>query len=200
MPPKAKKLKTEDLDLDVKAENLTLNSPKISRAPLSSTKLDASSAILAENSKSKTQSQLTKFIKSDKPIAKKLKIEDSNLDLKEESLDSPKTSRVQSPAKKSEASSSLTNDSISKIQSPLTSFIKSDKEKTMNTLKLIESIAQKRSSSFTSVLDFKFNKKRVRVLTPIDNMSENCNGVLYWMTREQRVQGKFQYECKRNFN
>ena len=66
----------------------------------------------------------------------------------------------------------------------------------MNTLKLIDSIAQKRSSLFKNVLDYKFNKKRVRVLTPVDDISETSNGVLYWMTREQRVQGTIQVFLK----
>ena len=130
------------------------------------------------------------------PKAKKLKTEDLDLDLKTNNLtlDSPQASRAQSPVSKKKTNSSVaSNESTPKIQSSLSNFVTSDKvtsKEAMNTLKLIDSIAQKRSSLFKNVLDFKFNKKRVRVLTATNEMNETSNGVLYWMTRDQRVQGK----------
>ena len=124
------------------------------------------------------------------PKAKRIKIED--LDLKAENLtiNSPTTSRAQSPSIKSKAANSSEE---TKTQISLNTFFKSEKSNkdTMTQgLKLLDLIAQKRTSLFKNVLDFKFNKKRVRVLTSTDEMSETSNGVLYWMTREQRVQGK----------
>lgn len=47
-----------------------------------------------------------------------------------------------------------------------------------------------RKSVCESVADFKFNKKRVRLISANADMSESCKGIAYWMWREQRVQGK----------
>jgi hypothetical protein len=56
---------------------------------------------------------------------------------------------------------------------------------------LIEDIKNKRTSLFKSIDEFRFNKKRVRVLTETTTFPEDSQGILYWMSREQRVQGKF---------
>lgn len=50
-------------------------------------------------------------------------------------------------------------------------------------------IADIRTSVCASVAEFKFNKKRVRVLTKCKDFAEDSNGVVYWMSRDQRVQG-----------
>ena len=47
----------------------------------------------------------------------------------------------------------------------------------------------KRQNVCESVADFKFDKKRVRLVTSNAEMSETCKGITYWMWREQRVQG-----------
>ena len=47
----------------------------------------------------------------------------------------------------------------------------------------------KRLKVCDSVADFKFNKKRVRLLSSSADISENCKGIAYWMWRDQRVQG-----------
>ncbi|KAJ8310533.1 hypothetical protein KUTeg_012398 [Tegillarca granosa] len=44
-----------------------------------------------------------------------------------------------------------------------------------------------------NVAEFKFNKKRVRVLTKAKDFSEDSNGVLYWMSRDQRVQDNWAF-------
>jgi len=48
----------------------------------------------------------------------------------------------------------------------------------------------KRQNVCKSVADFKFDKKRVRLITSNADMLETCKGIAYWMWREQRVQGK----------
>ena len=48
----------------------------------------------------------------------------------------------------------------------------------------------KRQNVCKSVADFKFDKKRVRLITSNADMPETCKGIAYWMWREQRVQGK----------
>lgn len=49
---------------------------------------------------------------------------------------------------------------------------------------------EKRKAVCDSVLEFKFNKKRVRLLTSTTDMKDDCKGILYWMWRDQRVQGR----------
>ncbi|XP_076029730.1 deoxyribodipyrimidine photo-lyase-like [Oratosquilla oratoria] len=39
-----------------------------------------------------------------------------------------------------------------------------------------------------SVKEFKFNKKRVRMLTKAEDIPDGCNGIVYWMCRDQRIQ------------
>jgi hypothetical protein len=56
---------------------------------------------------------------------------------------------------------------------------------------LIEDIQIKRFNLFKSIDEFRFNKKRVRVLTEATTFPEDSKGILYWMSREQRVQGEF---------
>ena len=48
----------------------------------------------------------------------------------------------------------------------------------------------KRQKVCKSVSDFKFDKKRVRLISSSADMPETCKGIAYWMWREQRVQGK----------
>ncbi|KAJ9593744.1 hypothetical protein L9F63_014717 [Diploptera punctata] len=45
-----------------------------------------------------------------------------------------------------------------------------------------------RQATAASVMEFKFNKKRVRVLSEVTEVPERVEGVLYWMSRDQRVQ------------
>lgn len=41
-----------------------------------------------------------------------------------------------------------------------------------------------------SVMTFKFNKKRVKILTESnDEVLPDCKGIVYWMFRDARVQG-----------
>jgi hypothetical protein len=81
------------------------------------------------------------------------------------------------------------NKSTSHLQPSLDQFMNKAKKKPEETgMKLIELIAAKRKNLFKNVLDFSFNKKRVRILTKTEEVSEKSGGILYWMSREQRVQ------------
>lgn len=63
---------------------------------------------------------------------------------------------------------------------------------------LIKQITESRQKLCDSVAEFKFNKKRVKVLSKVQDFPDGKNGVIYWMSRDQRVQGKnFQYISKR---
>ena len=53
----------------------------------------------------------------------------------------------------------------------------------------IKKINQRRTDVCEDVSKFKFNKKRVRVISEEEDFSEDSNGVVYWMSRDQRVQG-----------
>lgn len=53
----------------------------------------------------------------------------------------------------------------------------------------IKEITEDRLANGASIKEFKFNKKRVRVLSQAKDIPENAQSVLYWMSRDQRVQG-----------
>lgn len=54
---------------------------------------------------------------------------------------------------------------------------------------MLELVKQYRLQYGKSILDCKFNKKRVRMLTDVDEFPQDANGgVLYWMVRDQRLQ------------
>lgn len=53
---------------------------------------------------------------------------------------------------------------------------------------LAAEIDKKRHDLFESVSAFRFNKKRVQVLTETREFPDDAQGILYWMSRDQRVQ------------
>lgn len=55
---------------------------------------------------------------------------------------------------------------------------------------LLKKIQKSRISTAESVIDFKFNKKRIKMLNQIEEVDENKSGIAYWMARDQRVQGR----------
>ena len=56
-----------------------------------------------------------------------------------------------------------------------------------------EDYHSKRKAVCDSVQDFKFNKKRVRMISEFDELPDGCKAVMYWMFREQRVEGRLSY-------
>jgi len=52
----------------------------------------------------------------------------------------------------------------------------------------LDKVKSSRLGAAASVKDFKFNKKRVRVLSRSSDVPDECEGVVYWMSRDQRVQ------------
>lgn len=67
--------------------------------------------------------------------------------------------------------------------------VTSNAPNTLDSLTLINEIKEKRARLYESVNGFKFNKKRVRVLTEAAEFPDYTQGILYWMSRDQRVQG-----------
>ncbi|KAL8578360.1 hypothetical protein ACOMHN_031734 [Nucella lapillus] len=55
-------------------------------------------------------------------------------------------------------------------------------------LDFVQRIHKRRTDLCPSVEKFKFNKKRVRVLSDAEDFDDDSEGVLYWMSRDQRVQ------------
>jgi hypothetical protein len=53
----------------------------------------------------------------------------------------------------------------------------------------VASIASKRLSTSPNVLNFNFNLKRVRNVNEVPEIPKNSSAIVYWMSREQRVQG-----------
>lgn len=49
-------------------------------------------------------------------------------------------------------------------------------------------LSSNRSKFAKSIQDFPFNKKRVKVLSAAKEIAEKRNGIVYWMSRNQRVE------------
>ncbi|KAK3914860.1 Deoxyribodipyrimidine photo-lyase [Frankliniella fusca] len=50
-----------------------------------------------------------------------------------------------------------------------------------------------RKETADSILNFKFNKKRVRILSKATEVPEDCKGIAYWMFRDERVQDNWAF-------
>jgi hypothetical protein len=61
---------------------------------------------------------------------------------------------------------------------------------------LAEKIREKRLRNYRSVLSVPFNMRRTRVLSQTKSLPLGSNGILYWMSREQRVQGLLKFITK----
>lgn len=53
---------------------------------------------------------------------------------------------------------------------------------------LVKTLEDERKGVCASILDFDFKKKRVRVLSDAKEVREKCDGVVYWMSRDMRLQ------------
>lgn len=47
--------------------------------------------------------------------------------------------------------------------------------------------------SASGILEFPFNKKRARIISTESNVKAGCEGILYWMSRDQRVQDNWAF-------
>lgn len=60
--------------------------------------------------------------------------------------------------------------------------------KTQNSGSLIDEIQKSREAK--SIMDFKFNMKRIQKLNQTEEVSDKrTGGIAYWMSRDQRIQG-----------
>ncbi|XP_076281447.1 deoxyribodipyrimidine photo-lyase isoform X3 [Lasioglossum baleicum] len=53
---------------------------------------------------------------------------------------------------------------------------------------LIDEFINNRNNTAESISTFNFNKKRVRLLSKLNDVKDDCKGILYWMFRDIRVQ------------
>ncbi|KAM8953084.1 deoxyribodipyrimidine photo-lyase-like [Pelodytes ibericus] len=58
---------------------------------------------------------------------------------------------------------------------------------------LLEAIKKFRLAASPSVSEFKFNKKRVRLVSSEDDLKDDAMGIVYWMSRDQRVQDNWAF-------
>lgn len=58
---------------------------------------------------------------------------------------------------------------------------------------LKERLVQDRRETAESILKFKFNKKRVRILSEATEVPSDCKGIAYWMFRDERVQDNWAF-------
>lgn len=149
-------------------------------------------------------SKLTKTLKAAASANKQLKIENlmgaSSKAVKSKS-DTDMATEMEQPAAKKKAliseveSSGAESDASSVKARPKTSTspaaAKKPEKEPASSIPLIEEIRNKRVSLYESVAAFRFNKKRVRILSETKEIPENSKGLVYWMSRDQRVQGYF---------
>ncbi|KAK2582266.1 hypothetical protein KPH14_004612 [Odynerus spinipes] len=65
--------------------------------------------------------------------------------------------------------------------------------KRRKTVDFIVKIEDSRKHIADSVMTFRFNKKRVKLLSPSNDINKNCKGILYWMVRDARVQDNWAF-------
>ncbi|XP_048746495.2 deoxyribodipyrimidine photo-lyase-like [Ostrea edulis] len=80
------------------------------------------------------------------------------------------------------------NGDESKEESPKKLKTESTDNKNKNDISLIKQVTESRKKLCDSVAEFKFNKKRVRILSKAKDFPDGTNGVVYWMSRDQRIQ------------
>lgn len=97
--------------------------------------------------------------------------------------------RMSDDKKKSRPKSPADSEPTPKRKPPLfTTSLAAAATDAANKPSLIDQIDSKRLEQYESIAAFKFNKARVRVLSECKEIPEDSRGVLYWMSRDQRVQ------------
>lgn len=64
----------------------------------------------------------------------------------------------------------------------------SSSKKANKTSEFLVNIQNGRLQEAEGILDFQFKKKRVKILSKAEEVAENKNGIVYWMSRDMRVQ------------
>lgn len=64
---------------------------------------------------------------------------------------------------------------------------------TINVDDFMKQIHKKREETAKSILDFNFNKSRLRIISQEQIVSDDCEGIVYWMSRDSRVQDNWAF-------
>ncbi|KAJ6641183.1 Deoxyribodipyrimidine photo-lyase [Pseudolycoriella hygida] len=82
-----------------------------------------------------------------------------------------------------------------KSNQPSTSedVLEADSKKDFESLNFKEQFENARKKTSESIIKFKFNKSRLRILSSIETVSENTKGIVYWMSRDCRVQDNWAF-------
>lgn len=62
-----------------------------------------------------------------------------------------------------------------------------------NVEEFMKKLQLKREDTAKSILDFTFNRKRLRIVSQEQMVSDNCEGIVYWMSRDSRVQDNWAF-------
>ncbi|KAM9316567.1 deoxyribodipyrimidine photo-lyase-like [Gastrophryne carolinensis] len=87
----------------------------------------------------------------------------------------------------SEASSSENSDADAKKRKM------QDKKDGAEGRSLLDAVMKSRLDTAASVSDFKFNKKRVRLMSAEENLKDDAQAIVYWMSRDQRVEDNWAF-------
>lgn len=66
-------------------------------------------------------------------------------------------------------------------------------ETKVNLDEFMNQIQKKREETAESILNYKFNKKRVRIISQEQMVPDKCEGIVYWMSRDSRVQDNWAF-------
>ncbi|KAL4716848.1 hypothetical protein ACJJTC_012659 [Scirpophaga incertulas] len=83
--------------------------------------------------------------------------------------------------------------SVPKKPKLLTTSSSANDENSLNTDSFIQKIQTKREETAASVTDFNFNKKRIRIVSQEQMVADKCDGIVYWMSRDSRVQDNWAF-------
>lgn len=76
----------------------------------------------------------------------------------------------------------------------LTTVADSDSAESSSSVEdFIKKLQQKRDETAKSVLNFKFNKNRLRIVSQEQIVPDSCKGIVYWMSRDSRVQDNWAF-------
>ena len=119
------------------------------------------------------------------------KIRDANVQLKLGKLKlNSAPGAEKKPSSPERFSSAGTSKSLNQMQD-VTSLVSSTKSApSSRKYSLIDDITALRKQNCKSILNFKFNNYRTLILSECRQIRGDSKGILYWMSREQRLQGK----------
>lgn len=62
-----------------------------------------------------------------------------------------------------------------------------------NVEEFMRKIQTKREETAESILKYNFNKKRIRIVSQEQMVADDCEGIVYWMSRDSRVQDNWAF-------